>query len=226
VNGLQRMFGRKKPSLEELKDTLRPASDADGVTRVFPKELWDHPEIGDFLRKMGMHPDEQRNRIPTAEEHVARFARAREALMHRADVFNRENAGKYGHCNARPMLIIAPEIWDGPHSAFLYGQLDLCGYDDWNVLMCAGDQETIDRCGLVGHPGSIPALTQKMTEKIVQLKTRYQQAHDSLGMRVLGKPGIDASEMHRIEDDIRHELLAYVGFCRGKTIELLSRPSA
>jgi hypothetical protein len=92
--------------------------------------------------------------------------------------------------------------------------------------MCAGDQETIDRCGLVGHPGNIPALTQKMTEKIVQLKTRYRQAHDSLGMRVLGKPGLDAGEMGRIEDDIRHELLGYVGFCRGKTIELLSRPAA
>jgi hypothetical protein len=226
VNELRRTFGQRKPSLDELKTMLRRTPDADGVTRILPKGLWDHPKVGDFLRQMGMHPDDQRNRIPTAEDHIARFARSREALMHRHDAFNRENAAKYGHCNARPMLIIASEIWDGPHGAFLYGQLDLCGYDDWNVLMCAGDQETIDRCGLVVHPGSIPALTQKMTEKIVQLKARFQQALDSLGMRVLGEPGIDSRELDLIVDVIRTELLEHVSFCKGKTIEILSRPSA
>jgi hypothetical protein len=226
MKGLRRTFGRRKPTLEELKVMLRRTPDANGVTRILPKELWDHPKIGNFLREMGMHPDDQRNRIATAEEHIARFARSREALMHRTVLFNRENAGKYGYCNARPMLIIDPEIWDGPHGAFLYGQLDLCGYDDWNVLMCAADQETIDRCGLASHPGSIPALMQKMTEKIVQLKTRFQQALDSLGMRVLGEPGIDSRELDRIVDDIRYELLEYVSFCKGKTTEILSRPSA
>jgi hypothetical protein len=226
MNVLRRMFGQKQPGLDELEQTLPPTPDADGVSRVFPRELWDDPTTGPFLRKMGMHPDDQRNRIPTAQDHVARFARALEALKQRHEAFNRENARKYGHCNARPMLIIAREIWDGPHGAFLYGQLDLCGYDDWNVLMCAGDQATIDRCGLVGHPGSIPALTQKMTEKIVGLKARFQQAHDSLGMRVLGKTGIDGRELDRIVDDIRRELLEYVDFCRGKSIEILSRRSA
>ncbi|MGA2126988.1 MAG: hypothetical protein ABSG76_12635 [Xanthobacteraceae bacterium] len=226
MNGLRLAFGRKKPTLDELKVMSRRTPDADGVTRILPKELWDHPKIGDFLREIGMHPDDQRNHIATAEERIARFARSREALMHRTVQFNRENAGKYGYCHARPMLIIDPEIWDGPHGAFLYGHLDLCGYDDWNVLMCAGDQETIDRCGLVGHPGSIPALAQEMTEKIVQLNARFQQALDSLGMHVLGEPGIDGRELDRIVDDIRYELLEYVSFCKGRTAETLFRPSA
>jgi hypothetical protein len=218
------MFGRRKPSLEELK-TMRPTPDDDGVTRVFSKALWDDPKIGKLLREVGMDPDEPRNRVVTAEEHMARFARAREALMERAAAFNRDRAARYGHCNARPMLIIAPEIWDGVHGAFLYGQLDLCGYDDWNVLMCAGDQETIDRCELVGHPGSIPALTQKMTEKIVALKQRFQDAHDALGRSVLGQPGIQihAGELSDIIDELRSELVDYVALCRMKTIELLSR---
>ena len=34
MNGLRSMFGRRKPSLEELKDTLRPTPYAYGVTRV------------------------------------------------------------------------------------------------------------------------------------------------------------------------------------------------
>ena len=49
------MFGRRKPSLEDLK-TMRPTPDDDGVTRVFPKALWDDPKMGDFLRQMGMDP--------------------------------------------------------------------------------------------------------------------------------------------------------------------------
>ena len=220
------MFGRRKPSLEELKTMMMPTPDDDGVTRVFSKALWDHPRVGDFLRQMGMEPDSPRNRVTTAEEHIARFARAREALMERAAAFNRDMTARYGHCNARPMLIIAPEIWDGPHGAFLYGQLDLCAYDDWNVLMCAGDQETIDRCELIGHPGSIPALTQKMTAKIIALKTRHQQAHASLGRRVLGEQGIDGEELDRIVAELRDELVDYAVFCRIKTIELLSGPAA
>ena len=219
------MFGRRKPSLDELKTMMQPTPDDDGVTRVFPKALWNDPKIGGFLRQMGMDPDAPKNRVTTAEQHIARFARAREALMERMAAFNRDMTAKYGHCNARPMLIIAPEIWDGPHGAFLYGQLDLCGFDEWNVLMCAGDQQTIDRCELVGHPGSIPALTQKMTEKILSLKERYQQAHDSLGMRVLGRGGIDAAELDRIVAELRDELVDYAVFCRIKTIEILSQPA-
>ncbi|MEO6256906.1 MAG: hypothetical protein ABIO69_08870 [Sphingomicrobium sp.] len=220
------IFGRKKPSVDQMKEMLAPAPDGDGVTRVFSKELWDNPEIGGFLREMGMNPDDPRNRVTTADEHIARFARAREALEVRAAAFNAERTREFGHCNARPMLIIGPDIWDGPHGAFLYGQLDLCGYDEWNVLMCAGDRETIDRCGLVGHPGSIPALTQKIMEKILSLKGRFQEAHDSLGRRILGEPGIDSTELNATVAELRRELVDYVAFCRGKVIETLSTPPA
>jgi len=222
MTALRPIFGRKKPSLEERKTTMQPTPDDDGITRVFPKALWDDPKVGDFLRQMGMDPDAPRNRVATAEEHIARFARAREALMERTAAFNRENAARYGHCNARAMLIIAPEIWDGVHGAFLYGQLDLCGYDNWNVLMCADDRKTTDQCGLIGHPGSIPALTQTLTETIVRLKARYQHAHDALGMSVLGEPGIDAGELDSIVADLQRELVDCVGRCRTKTIEILS----
>lgn len=226
MTGFRMPFGRKKPSLAEFREGATPKPDDDGVTRVFSKQLWDDPKVGEFLRGMGMNPDDPRNRVTTADEYIARFARAREALQERAAAFNAEKTREFGHCNARPMLIIGSEIWDGPHGAFLYGQLDLCGYDDWNVLMCAGDQPTIDRCGLVGHPGSIPALTQKIMEKILALKARYQEAHDSLGRRILGGEGIDSAKMDSIVADLRRELVDYVAFCRGKVIEILSAPPA
>ena len=220
------MFGRKKsPSLEELRSSAIPSPDSDGVTRVFSKRLWDDPKVGNFLREMGMNPDDKRNLVKTADEYMAWFAKAREALAENTAGFNRENSARYGHCNARPMLIIAPEIWDGEHGAFLYGQLDLCGFDNWNVLMCAADQQTIDQVGLIGHPGSVPALTQKMVEKIVSLKDRYRVAHDALGRSVLSQPGIDGAEFDQIVATIKTELLDYVEFCRAKIFELFSRPA-
>jgi hypothetical protein len=41
-------------------------------------------------------------------------------------------------------------------------------------------------------------------------------------MSVLGKPGINAGEMESIVDELRRALVDYAGFCRTKTIELLS----
>lgn len=224
--GFKLPFGRKQPSLVEFRKGVTPGPDDDGVTRVFSKTLWDDPKIGEFLRGMGMNPDDPRNLVTTPAEYIARFARAREALEERAAAFNAERTREFGHCNARPMLIIESSIWDGVHGAFLYGQLDLCGYDDWNVLMCAADQPTIDRVGLVGHPGTIPALTDKITEKIVALKARYQAAHDSLGRRILGKPGIDGAQFDAVIGELRRELVDYVAFCRGKVVDILSAPPA
>ena len=45
---------------------MRPTPDADGVTRVFSKELWDDPKIGKFLQDVGFAPDDARNILPTA----------------------------------------------------------------------------------------------------------------------------------------------------------------
>ena len=48
------MFGRRKQqSFADFKKTMRATPDADGVTRVFSKELWDHPTVGNLLREVG-----------------------------------------------------------------------------------------------------------------------------------------------------------------------------
>ena len=153
------MFGRRKPQgLAELKETMRPAPDADGVTRVFPRELWDNPKIGKMLRDCGFAPDDARNILPTAQDYVALFAAARKRLDERVDAFNRDMTVRHGYCRAAPFLIIDHTIWDGEHGAFLYARIDLIGFDDWNVLMLAADARTRDACGLAGHPGAGPGV--------------------------------------------------------------------
>ncbi len=223
--GLGRFFGRK-PSLDRLSSDMRSTPDSDGVTRVFSKELWNDPKVGAFLTKMGRNPDDPDNRVPTAEDYMARFARSRERLMERTTAYNAEMAAKFGHCNARPFLIIDSSIWDGPNGAFLYGQLDLYGYDDWNVLMCAGDAETIAKCGLVGHPGTIQPLTDTMNAYIVKAKARHAVALDawgaSLGARPGGTPGADRTAYEQEVAAIRDALLKYVDFCKTTTIDILT----
>ena len=106
------VFGRRQPqSFTELKETLRPTPDADGVTRVFPSELWDDPKIGKLLREVGFAPDDARNILPTAEDYIALFAAARQRLDERTETFNREMTTRYGYCRAVPFLVIDHTIW-------------------------------------------------------------------------------------------------------------------
>ena len=137
------IFGRRKPqSFTELKETMRPTPDADGVTRVFPRELWDDPKIGKFLQEAGFAPDDARNILPKAEDYIALFAAAKKRLDERTEAFNREMTMRHGYCHAVPFLVIDHTIWDGEHGAFLYAQMNLIGFDEWNVLMLAADVRT------------------------------------------------------------------------------------
>jgi hypothetical protein len=116
--GALAMFGRRKQqSFAELKETMRPTPDADGVSRVFSKELWNDPKVGDVLRKFGYNPDDARNVLPTAEDYIALFAAAKERLIARVEAFNREMLVHYSYCRAAPFLVIDRTIWDGEHGA-------------------------------------------------------------------------------------------------------------
>ena len=70
---------------------MRPTPDADGVTRVFPSELWDDPKIGTILREAGFAPDDARNILPTAEDYIALFDAAKQRYYYYAS--NRNPAG-------------------------------------------------------------------------------------------------------------------------------------
>ncbi|MDX8436178.1 hypothetical protein RFN25_22410 [Mesorhizobium abyssinicae] len=203
----RRTFGRQKHSFAELKKMMRPTPDSDGVTRVFSKELWNDPKIGSMLRELGFAPDDQRNIMRTADDYIALFAAARYRLQQRTETFNSEMTARHGYCRAAPFLVIGDTIWDGEHGAFLYAQMDLIGFDDWNVVMLAADARTAQLCGLPAHPGSVPAHTQAMTEHVIRWKTRYEFALEEFGVTATGGQGITREQFEAQKGALRQEII-------------------
>ena len=219
----RKLFGRRgqQLSFSEVKETLRPAPDADGVTRVFPKELWNDPKIGGFLRELGFDPDAPTNVVPTIDDYRAKFARAKSALDQRVADFNRASEARFGHCRAAPFLIVDGPIWDGPHGSFLFGQLELVAYDEWNILMLALDQETVRRCRLAPYPGPVPALNTKVNETIVRLKAQHEHALEAFGLTATGREGgISREQYEAVRQEIIRDLKEYVTLCKGRMVEL------
>ena len=218
------MFGRRKQqSFADVKETMRATPDADGVTRVFPKELWDDPKLGNMLRELGFAPDDARNVLPTAQDYIALFAAAKKRLDERVDTFNRDMTARHGYCHAVPFLVIDHTIWDGEHGAFLYAQLKLVGYDDWTVLMLAADVRTKTVCGLAGHPGTVPAVTQVITKRVLEWKQRYELALQAFGMTAMGGQGLTREQFQAEEDALRREIVDHVGWMKPRIINELLR---
>jgi hypothetical protein len=218
------MFGkRKQHSFAELKVDMRPSPDADGVTRVFPKELWDDPKIGGFLREAGFAPDDARNILPTPEDYIAKFALAKKRLDERVEEFNREMTARHGYCRAAPFLVIDHTIWDGEHGAFLYAQMDLIGYDDWNVLMLAADVRTKELCGLAGHPGEELGVRQVMTKRVIEWKRRHALALDAYGVTALGGQGMSREHYEAEHDALRREIVDQIARMKPRIVSELLR---
>src|SRR5215471_620563 len=218
-------FGKRQLSFAELKK-MQPTPDSDGVTRVFSKELWNDPKIGPFLREVGIEPDDPRNIRRTAEDYIALFAAAKKRLQERTETFNREMTERHGYCRAAPFLIIDDTIWDGEHGAFLCAQMDLVSFDDWNVLMLATDVRTTESCGLAGHPGSVPAMTQDITKRIITWKARHESALEEFGITATGGQSITREQYEAEESAPRQEIVDYVGSMKPRIVnELLRRPA-
>ncbi|CAN5274421.1 hypothetical protein BH10PSE7_BH10PSE7_23300 [soil metagenome] len=218
------MFGRRKQqSFAELKETMHPAPDGDGVARVFSKEPWDDPKIGSTLRDLGYAPVDARNILPTAEDYIALFAAARKRLEERVEAFNREMTMCHGYCRAAPFLVIDRTIWDGEHGAFLYAQMGLIGFDDWNVLMLAEDAPTKEACELAGHPGSEPVVTEVMTKRVIDWKRRYELALAAFGITATGGQGITREEYLAEQDTMRREIVDNIGWMKPRIISELLR---
>src|SRR5262245_52664502 len=133
-------LGKDNLSLAQVQAMMRDRQpDADGVMRVFPKEIWDDPKVGTMLRELGFNPDDPRNISRTAEDYGAMFAASSKQLEARVEAFNGDMAARYGYCRAAPFFVIDQTIYDGEHGAFLYASMELIAFDDWNVLMLAAD---------------------------------------------------------------------------------------
>jgi hypothetical protein len=215
--------GKQKPILSDFMEP--PPPDADGVQRVLPKELWDDPKIGSMLRECGFEPDDPRNIRPTADHYAALFAAAEKRLEQRVAAFNSEMAARRGYCRAAPFFVIDQPIWDGEHGAFLYASLNLLPFDDWNVLMLATDVRTKEVCGLAGHLGQIPVVTEDVTRRVVEWRQRYELALEAYGVTAtLGQGrGITREQYEAEKDAIRQGIVDQVAWLKPRIVSELLR---
>jgi hypothetical protein len=226
--GRRATFGKQNLSFTEVKEALRPKPDADGVTRVLSKEIWDDPKIGPMLRQLGFDPDDARNIRRTADDYIALFAAADKRLQGRVEAFNAEMTARHGYCRAAPFLVIDHTIWDGEHGAFLYASMDLIGFDDWNVLMLAADMRTKEVCGLAGHPRSIPALTDAVTKRVVDWKQRHEVSLEAYGVTATGGRGrgITREQYEAEKDALRREIVDQIAWMKPRIVSELLRVQA
>ncbi|OKO83355.1 hypothetical protein AC628_02120 [Bradyrhizobium sp. NAS96.2] len=218
-------FGKKQETLGGLKDAVRPAPDADGAAPAFHKKQWDDPRIGPMLRDAGFVPDDAGSVVPTADNRLAVFAAANQRLQARTKSFNRDMTARHGHCHALPFLVIDHKIWDGPHGTFLYAQMDLIGYDEWNVIMLAADPQTTETCGLAGHPGFLPAVTQAMTEHVIAWEAQHNALLKTFGITASGGSDISREQYETEKDTLRREIIDKAGWMKLRIIEDLLRKS-
>jgi hypothetical protein len=223
--GRRATFGKEKLSFDELKEMMRSTPDADGVTRVFPRQIWDDPKAGALLREVGFTPDDPRNIARTAEDYGKLFAAASKRLEERVAVFNEELTVRYGYCRAAPLFVIDRPIWDGEHGAFLYAQMELVAFEDWNVLMLAADVRSKHSCGIAGHPGAVPALTEAMTKRVVAWKARYESALEAFGVTATMGQGqrITREQFEAEKDAVRREIVDHVAAMKPRIANELLR---
>ncbi|MGY4160734.1 hypothetical protein ACVINW_006576 [Bradyrhizobium sp. USDA 4461] len=217
--GRRVVFGKKQETLGALKEPERPAPNRDVAAPAFHKKQWDDPRIGPMLRDAGFAPDDAGSIAPTADNRLAVFAAANKRLQERTEAFNRDMTARHGHCNAVPFLVIDQKIWDGPHGAFLYAQMDLIGYDEWNVIMLASDPQTTASCGLAGHPGFLPAVTQTMIEHVIEWKARHNALLETFGIVASGDRDIAHDEYEMEKDTLRREIIDKVGWMKRRIID-------
>jgi hypothetical protein len=177
-----------------------------------------------MLRDAGFTPDDERSIAPTADNYLAVLAAANTRLQERTETFNRDMTARHGHCQAVPFLIIDQKLWDGPHGTFLYGQMNLIGYDEWNVIMLAGDPQTTQSCGLAAHPGFLPAVTQTMTQHVIEWKARHNALLETFGISASGGLDVPHGEYEMERDALRTEIVDKVGWMKPRIIDdLLSK---
>jgi hypothetical protein len=137
----RKLFGNKKPSIEEPK---RPASPPQG--QIFNQELF-HGEMGDFLRKHGYAPEDPRNQAVNVQpvsvllaEDQAGMRRATQAVNSVADL------------PIVPVHLLPVRLWEAGAGPWLRQHLDLSPYRPWNTIFLPGDERGAAALGLPVAP--------------------------------------------------------------------------
>ena len=183
-------FGRRTQQQAKLE---RPTPDADGVTRLIPKEIWDGPQ-GNFLRNIGMTPDDPSNLAPTP--HLMQ-ARADAAKADQDRFLTRVNAGLPEGVSVVPWAMIPWTCWQGPSAAFLMIVCEYFPAQQWNTFLLAENERSAFVLQLPLHPGVYPAgLESGANENLAAFHAEFSKAHDGVDKRMQAGD-IEALEDHR-----------------------------
>ena len=167
------LFGKGKNKAEEPapEALVHPGPDADGVTRVFPQEVWDG-EAGDFLRKVGMSPDDPSNVIVPQDPVQSRLDKM---AQQQAESFCELN-GNLPH-PVLPWRMLPVDCWKGEHAEFLLQTLEMLPIELWNTMLLPKDQSGAMAYGLPVYPDAVdPSFVENGTRLIGEVRQRFEAA--------------------------------------------------
>lgn len=175
------MFGRRssgpgKGNAPGISGHLGP--DADGVGRAIPKEVWDGPQ-GDFLREIGVSPDDPANLMPTREGVQARF----DKLRAEQDAFVASiNEQLPDTAKVIPWAMIPWSVWSQQHADFLLGVCELYPVGPWNMLLLPEDEAGALVLDLPQHLHGIPAGLEDAANRVIgEIREKFSEAHGRAG---------------------------------------------
>lgn len=220
--GRKAVFGRHGRVQGAPKPILRANADQDGVARIFPRELWNDPRTAGFLREMGLTPDDPHNLLPDPHAYYRdRFAAGRAALDARIAALAAGIDAPAGSLWIEPFLVIDLSLWRGRFGPLLCETMGLVAWDDWNVIVLAGDESTAAASGLPLHPGSIPALNVRVTEALHAIATRLEAELARACPDGCPPTGPSRALCIEIETQARDRLLDFAAVCRNQVEALL-----
>src|SRR5262245_49456577 len=135
--------------------------------QVFPAELW-QGEMGDFLRQMGMNPDDEANFVQTGASIDARVARDRATHEAKLEEVNRDIQRQVPGGRMLPFFLIPEPCWNGDMGAFFMARLRFFPYDDWNVVFMPADERTAKALNAAMHPGYVVPGAVELVQSFVQ----------------------------------------------------------
>lgn len=179
---LARLLGRRSRAASL---PAHPGADADGVARVFPKELF-QGETGAFLRELGFSPDDPANILPTQT-----------AAQAKSDVLKREldalvasvNDELGGVCTVLPWAMVPWSVWNREPAEFMMGTCDFYPASRWNTMLLPADAASAERLGLPVHPRTpIDGLEDAAAKVFTELSEAYA-AEQANATRASGRKG-------------------------------------
>jgi hypothetical protein len=187
------IFGKRAASAAR---PLHPGPDADGVSRLVPKAVFDGSG-GAFLKKLGFGPDDPGNLLVTQELADARFDVRREG---QEKVLKAINSQLPADCQVIPWAMIPWSLWKGPDATFLMSTLDVYPPDLWNTMLLPESDLAAAALGLPKHPGVTPPGLEPAAAHLIgqiheQVRTAHRRTTDALARS-------DTSELAPLADAV------------------------